>query len=85
MKNSKGFLQLIVIIAIALIIIGYFGLNIKDILAKPVVHDNLVWFWNLLKDLWTNYLQGAVMWLWDHVGAYLWELIKKALSGFTIK
>ena len=79
MKNTsqKGFLHIIIIVVIALIILGYFGMNIQEILAKPVVHDNLVYFWNLLKSLWTNVLATPARWLWDHILA----LIIKGAGG----
>lgn len=79
MKNTsqKGFLHIIIIVVIALIILGYFGMNIQEILAKPVVHDNLVYFWNLLKSLWTNVLAAPARWLWDHILA----LIIKGAGG----
>lgn len=80
--SSRGFLHIILIIVIALIILGYFGLNIQEILAKPVVHDNLVWFWDFLKTVW-GYIKDPVMWFWDHVITFLWNLFVQGLGNLN--
>ena len=69
--SHRGFFQIIIIVVIALIILGYFGMNIQEILARPVVHDNLVYFWDLLQSLWTNILATPARWIWDHLLALL--------------
>ena len=78
--SERGFLKLIILIVIGLIILGYFGLNIHEILAKPVVHDNLVYFWDLLKTLWSDYLVGPATWIWDNIIGFLWELFKDGIG-----
>lgn len=82
-KNLKegGFIKIILLIVIGLIILGYFGLNIKDILASPVVKENLAYAWNLAKELWANYLAAPAGWVWDHIIKFLWDLFLNGLSG----
>lgn len=88
MKNDRevrttrqGFVRLIILIVIALILLGYFGVNLKDVLASPVVKENLSYAWELAKDLWTNWLRGPVVWVWDHVLRFLWELFLNGIEG----
>lgn len=79
-QTNRGFLQLILIIVIALIILGYFGLNIREILEKPVVQNNLAWFWDFLQTVW-SYLKGPALWVWEHVLKFLWELFRDGLGN----
>lgn len=79
--NHKGFIQIILIVVIALIILGYFGLNLQDILASPTVHDNLLYAWNLVKDLWSTYLSGPAQWVWDKIGSVLWGFVLDGLNN----
>ncbi len=81
LHDRRGFIKLILLIVIGLIALGYFGLNIKDILASPVVKENLAYAWDLAKTLWSNYLAAPARWLWEHVVRLLWDLFINGLSG----
>ncbi len=87
MKNSrevipgnKGFVRLIILIIIGLILLGYFRINVRDILASPIVKENLAYAWDLAKELWNNWLHVPVMWVWDHILKFLWELFWNGLG-----
>lgn len=71
MKGNRGFIKAIVVIVIALIVLGYFGYNIKDILNSPKVHDNLVYLWNLIVKIWNNFLAEPAGWVWDKITGLL--------------
>ncbi len=76
-----GFIKIILIVVIALIVLGYFGLNIGDILASPVVKENLAWFWDFLTNVWTTYLSGPAHWLWDNLIRVLWDLFIEGVGN----
>lgn len=80
-NRTKGFLQIIIIIVIALIILGYFSINVADIMASPVVQNNLSYAWNLAKDLWGTYLSGPASWVWNNVGSVLWDLFLQGIEN----
>ena len=71
MKGNRGFIKAIVLIVIGLIVLGYFGYNLKDIIASPTVHDNLVYVWNLIVKLWDNVLATPAMWIWNTITGLL--------------
>ncbi len=57
-NGSRGLVKAILLIVVALVILGYFGYNLRDIIASPAVRDNLgvVWdivvrAWNWVKDI----------------------------------
>lgn len=79
--NHKGFIQIILIIVIALIVLGYFSINIADVMASPVVKENLAYVWNLVKDVWGTYLSGPAAWVWEHIVRVLWDLFLEGVGN----
>lgn len=73
MNTNKGFIQLIVLIVIILVALGYFGLNVREIIDSPVVSDNLSYAWGVTVHIWQTYLAGPA--------AYLWGVFKNLLWG----
>lgn len=55
-RNQQGFIQAIIIIIIALIILRLLGLNILDILNNPSVREFIIWFKELVKGAWIDFL-----------------------------
>ncbi len=80
-SHHHGFIQIILIIVIGLIILGVFSINVGDILASPIVQDNLSYAWNLVKDVWGTYLSGPAAWLWDKLGSVLWGFFLDGLDN----
>lgn len=80
--HHGGFIQIILIIVIALIVLGYFSINVADVFASPIVQENLSYAWNLVKDLWSTYLSGPAAWIWDKIGSVLWNLFLDGLDNW---
>lgn len=74
-KNSqKGIVTVIILVVVALIILGYFGFDLRRIVESPQVQENLTYAWNMIKlpFLWVwNFLIG----LWQAFEAHLTNLI----------
>jgi len=71
---------MIIVIIIALIILGYFGFNIVDVLNSPNVQANLNWAWNIVLIIW-SYISAPIVWLWNtFVVGILWNLIQAGLN-----
>ena len=77
----KGLIKTILIIVIALIILGYFGFNIKDIINSSTVQSNLHVFWDFIFKIWNNYLATPVI----YVAKILWKLIQACLGTLGVK
>ncbi|MCX6719304.1 MAG: hypothetical protein NTZ38_02940 [Candidatus Taylorbacteria bacterium] len=71
--SSRGLVKFIILIIIALIILGYFGYNLRSIIDSPTVHDNLAYVWDLTVRFW-NYCLKAPL-------EYIFGLILKALGS----
>jgi len=66
-NKSAGFIKMILVIVIALIVLGFFGYNIKDIVNSPTVHNNLVYVWGIVVYLWKTFIVVPALWLWDKI------------------
>lgn len=67
MTGNRGFLKLIILIVLALVVLGFFGYNFKDIIESPTVKENLQYVWGLAVKLWNNFLAEPANWLWDKI------------------
>ncbi|OGD68987.1 hypothetical protein A2996_01455 [Candidatus Campbellbacteria bacterium RIFCSPLOWO2_01_FULL_34_15] len=65
-KNS-GFLQLVLVIIIGIIILSYFGFNLRGIVEAPQTQENLGYAWGLVTDFWNTYLAGPVLYFWNDI------------------
>ncbi len=72
MNTHRGFIQIIVIVVIILVALGYFGLNVKDIIDSPTVSGNLSYAWGIVVHIWDNYLAGPALYLWGVFKNLLW-------------
>ncbi len=78
--TTGGFLQIILIIVIAVIALGYFGIKLTDILASPIVRENLEFLWNTAREIWNSFLSEPAHWIWEHIIRFLWELLLRGLG-----
>jgi len=75
--SKKGLIKTIIVIVIALIVLGYFGFNIRDIISGPTVQANLNTAWDFVSMIWTQYLSGPVI----YVAGVLWKIIQAGLPA----
>jgi hypothetical protein len=66
-KEQGGFIQIVVLLVIALIVLGYFGFNIQNILESGTVKKNLEYSWGLVKNFWNNFLSKPFHFVWDKI------------------
>jgi len=67
MRTDQGIIKEIIIIVIALIVLGYFGFNVQNIINSPTVHNNLTYVWNLIVTFWNTYLQASFSYVWNNI------------------
>ena len=59
MKN-RGFIQLIVILALVLIVISLLGISLGDLFDNETLKKNFSFAWRWTKYIWDNYLYPLV-------------------------
>ena len=72
--TNGGLIKTILIIVVALLILAYFGLNLRNIVNSPTFQDN----WSLIRDgtvhVWDTYLKKPAIYLWNEIFLKLiWE------------
>lgn len=79
--EKKGFIKTVIIIVIALIILGYFGFDVENIIKSEKVQKNLNYVWDMVSKVWNLYLAAPFMFVWDKffVGV-IWKTIVSVLS-----
>lgn len=80
-QRNKGFLRLVATIVIALIILGYFGYDIREILASPKVKENLQYAWGLAKTA-AAFVWDYTLIAWDSIENSLREMLRYAKEQF---
>lgn len=66
-RTNQGFIKWIIIIIIALIILGYFGFDIRRAIEAPTTQANFTYVQKIVWNVWNTYLKGIVMYLWNEV------------------
>jgi len=73
-KTQTGLMKTIIIIIIAVIILGYFGFDLRTIIESESVQQNLIYAWSFVVNIWENYLQRPALYLWNDIFIDLiWE------------
>ena len=62
--NRGGLIMDIIIIVVILAVLGYFGININNVIQSPTVQANLGWFGHILVTIW-GWIKGPVLWFWN--------------------
>ena len=51
--GNRGFIKIILLIVVVLIVLGYYGFNLREQLDSPSIKENLLTFWNWIVSGWT--------------------------------
>lgn len=86
--GNRGLIRTILLIIIALLIVSYFGINLRTLVSSPTTQDNISYVASTSVTVWDNYLKVPVTYLWKEVFVELvWKPALGAISnsgGFRI-
>ncbi len=64
-ENNRGFVKLIILIVVILLVLGYLGFNLRDIINSQTFQEN----WDFIKEiavkLWNSVLRAPVLFIWN--------------------
>ncbi len=81
MNQEGGFIKLIIIVVIALIILGYFGFDLKKAIEAPETQSNLTYVQQIVSNVWHNYLEKPAKYLWNVFIKSIWSVASENLFG----
>lgn len=71
---SSGFIKWIILIIIAILVLSYFGFDLKGLLEDEQTQGNTKAVFVFLGKIWTNYLKAPVVYVWDEIIiGFVWE------------
>lgn len=56
-NTNRGFVKMVIIIILAIVILSYFGFNLRDIFTSELVQDNLSYVWGFVVKVWDLFIQ----------------------------
>jgi len=71
--GNRGLIKMIIIIVVALLILSYFGINLRQIINAPTTQDNFSYVWNATVNIWNDYLKVPATYLWGIFVDYAWK------------
>ncbi len=72
-SQQGGFIKWIVLILILLIVLGYFGFDVREIIESDQVQDNIHYVWTFVVNVWDTYLKGPAIYLWNIWVDFIWS------------
>jgi len=69
---------MIILVIVAILILSYFGFNLKDIAESDTSKSNFSYVWNFLSYIWKTFLVTPASYVWNViVVGIFWELLLK--------
>ncbi len=65
--SRGGLLRTVIFIIIVLLILSYFGLNVRAIVNSPAGQENFTYVQEVMINLWDGYLKKPVLYLWNDI------------------
>lgn len=80
--KNRGFLEAIVIIVIALLIISYFNINLRSLVQNPTTQQNASYVETSSVSIWNTYLEKPATYVWNTViVGLLWNSALNAIKN----
>jgi ABC-type phosphate/phosphonate transport system permease subunit len=71
-NKQQGLIRMIIILIIAIAVLSWYGVDIKEFFTSPQAQKNFGYIWSFIKDTWSNYLAEPALKLWTAWIQYIW-------------
>lgn len=73
-NGQRGLIRTIVVVIIAILIVGYFGIDLKKVIESEQNKENFSYIRTVTTHVWNKYLAGPADYLWNDIFIDLiWE------------
>ena len=79
--HNRGLVKMVILIVVALLVISYFGLNLRNIVNSPTFQDNWSYLKGIIIFVWNNYLSGIASFIWNSI---IMPLLKKVTGQGSV-
>jgi hypothetical protein len=73
LPTNRGLVKAIILIVIALLIISYFGFNLRSLASAPTTQSNFGYVKEVLVNVWDSFLKRPVLIVWNIFITYIWN------------
>ncbi len=79
--RNQGLIRTVIIVVIAIIVLSFFGFNLRAIVESDLTQSNLGYAKELVVGLWDNYLSKPVLYFWNNIFVgIIWESFLRAME-----
>ncbi len=71
-NKEKGIVRAIIIIIVAILVLSYFGINLRQVATSPTAESNFSYIWSGVVSVWDNYLKAPTIQAYDFFMTYIW-------------
>ena len=77
--RNRGIVGIVVILVIALLILSYYGISIRQTVQSPAGQDNFSYVWGGIEYVWDTYLKAPLTYLYN---LYVNVFLKPSIADF---
>ena len=72
-STKKGIVGIIVLLVIALLVLSYFGFNLRQTIQAPTTQDNFHYVWGNITYFWNTYLKEPATYFYNLYVELVWN------------
>jgi len=70
---QSGLIQWIVLIIIVILVLSYFGFDLRGLISDEGTEDNFSVVWEYLTLIWERWLETPAKWIWENIISFIWN------------
>ncbi len=81
MAGNKGLIKIILIIVVLILVVSYFGINIRALVSSPTTQDNISYVSSSTVTIWNSYLKVPATYVWNLFVNLIWNTAIDSLKN----
>jgi hypothetical protein len=71
MQQNKGFVKLVILILVGILILSYFGIDLRGLVNSDATRENVSYVWSFIQGLWYDYVKTPVIFILNWILAFI--------------